>query len=228
MLRYIKDRGPIRKVTNRPRVGMLRVKQLSNLEQEEDLGIPTRFAERHIKGYNNTAIKRYFFVDRSYILIKLYRKWYNQRGNDEQEDFCIQLDKKAILDQAMLERQLGYIKGALIIILRDLEEQAKDQRETIKVLVLVNNIVIFRSSRERFKLKDKNKLRVNLKHLAHYMLVYIAYIDNICDIYKALKQKNYKYLTRMYWALDKRRFRNTKFIYSQYLVEVQELGDLIL
>jgi len=41
----------------------------------------------------------------------------------------------------------------------------------MQILVLVNNIVIFRLTRERFKLKDKDKLRVNLKHLAHYILV---------------------------------------------------------
>ena len=31
-------------------------------------------------------------------------------------------DKKAILDQVMLEKQINYNKGALIIILRNLEE----------------------------------------------------------------------------------------------------------
>jgi len=41
----------------------------------------------------------------------------------------------------------------------------------MQVLVPVNNIVIFRFIWERFKLKDKDKLRVNLKHLAHYILV---------------------------------------------------------
>jgi len=40
----------------------------------------------------------------------------------------------------------------------------------MQVLVPVNNIVVFRLVRERFKLKDKNKLRVNLKHLVYYIL----------------------------------------------------------
>ena len=60
----------------------------------------------------------------------------------------------------------------------------------MQILVPANNIVVFRLMRERFKLKDKDKLRVNLKHL--------AYVDNIYNIYKVLKDKYYKYLIRMY------------------------------
>jgi len=51
---------------------------------------------------------------------------------------------------------------------------------------------------ERFKLKDKNKLRFNLKHLAHYILAWIVYIDNMCNIYRTLKDKYCKYLIRIY------------------------------
>jgi len=40
----------------------------------------------------------------------------------------------------------------------------------MRILVLVNNIVTFRLIRERFKLKDKDELRVNPKHLAYYTL----------------------------------------------------------
>jgi hypothetical protein len=57
---------------------------------------------------------------------------------------------------------------------------------------------VFRLLRERFKLKTEDKLRVNPKHLVYYILVWIAYIDNIYEIYKALKVKNKKYLARMY------------------------------
>jgi len=47
---------------------MLKVKWLNELEQEEDLGILTRFKERYTKGCYNTAITRYFLIDRLYIL----------------------------------------------------------------------------------------------------------------------------------------------------------------
>jgi hypothetical protein len=51
---------------------MPRAKWLNKLEDKEDLGILTRFEERHIKGYYNAAITRYFFMDEPYILTQLY------------------------------------------------------------------------------------------------------------------------------------------------------------
>ena len=42
---------------------MLKVKQLTKLELEEDLGIPTKFKEQYTKGYYNAVIKRYFLID---------------------------------------------------------------------------------------------------------------------------------------------------------------------
>jgi hypothetical protein len=57
---------------------------------------------------------------------------------------------------------------------------------------------VFRLLRERFKLKGKDKLRVNLKHLVYYILAWIIYIDNIYKIYKVLKVKIKKYLVRIY------------------------------
>jgi hypothetical protein len=57
---------------------------------------------------------------------------------------------------------------------------------------------VFRLLRKRFKLKSEDKLRVDLKHLAHYILAWIVYIDDIYKIYKALKVKNKKYLVRIH------------------------------
>jgi len=57
---------------------------------------------------------------------------------------------------------------------------------------------VVRLTRYRFKLKNKNKLKVNLKYIAHYTLLWIAYMDNTCNIYRALKDKNQKYLVRIY------------------------------
>jgi len=59
-------------------------------------------------------------------------------------------------------------------------------------------MVIFRIMRERFKLKDKDKPRVNLKHLAYYILAWIVYMDNIYNIYRTPKDKYKKYLIRIY------------------------------
>ena len=59
----------MRKVMNRPKVGILRVKQLTELEEEEDLTILPRFEERYIKGYYEVATRRYFLKERLYTLV---------------------------------------------------------------------------------------------------------------------------------------------------------------
>ena len=146
-------------------------------------------------------------MDKLYILIQLYKKWYRQYKNNKQEDFYIQLDKKVVQDILIIEKRISYIKGVLIITLKDLEDRLIDQRSNKRIIILVNKGLIFRSLRQRFKLKDKlkdkDKLRVNLKHLAYYILAQIIYIDNQYNIYKALKAKNKKYLVRIYQTLDK-------------------------
>jgi len=57
---------------------------------------------------------------------------------------------------------------------------------------------VVRLTRYRFKLKDKDKLRVNLKNVAHYTLLWIACVDNTYNIHRAPKDKNQKYLVRIY------------------------------
>jgi len=79
---------------------------------------------------------------------------------------------------------------------------------------------VVRLTRYRFKLKDKDKLRVNLKYIAYYTLSWIACVDNTYNIYRAPKNKNRKYLVRIYWALEEKRFRNAKYIYRWHPVEV--------
>ena len=74
-------------------------------------------------------------------------------------------------------------------MLKNLKKQAVNQREIIQILVPVNNIVMFRLTQERFKLKDKDKLRVNLKHLVYYILTQITYIDNIYNMHRIPKDK---------------------------------------
>ena len=83
-------------------------------------------------------------------------------------------------------------------MLKDLEEGLTDQRSNKRIVILANKGPTFRFLRQRFKLKDKDKPRVDLKHLAYYILAQIAYIDNQYDIYKAPKAKNKKYLVRIY------------------------------
>ena len=81
----------------------------------------------------------------------------------------------------------------------------------------------YRLLQERFKLRDKDKPRVNLKHLIYYILVWIVYIDNQCSIYKVLNVKVKQYLVRIYQITDKRKYRNAKYIYRWHLVDILEL-----
>ena len=45
-----------------------------------------------------------------------------QRYNNKWEDFYMWLDKKVIANQAITKKQISYIKGALIITLKNLKE----------------------------------------------------------------------------------------------------------
>jgi hypothetical protein len=47
---------------------MPRAKWLNKLEDEENLGILTRFEEYYIKGCHDIVITRYFLTDKPYIL----------------------------------------------------------------------------------------------------------------------------------------------------------------
>jgi len=68
-------------------------------------------------------------------------------------------------------------------------------------------------------MQEDDKLRVNLKYLVYYILLWIVYIDNYYNIYKTLKKRNYKYLVRIYWIPSELKYKNTKFIYGWYLTK---------
>jgi hypothetical protein len=222
------NKVPVRRVTNRPRVNTPRAKWLTELEEEEDLGIPTRFEERHTKGCHDAASTRYFLTDRSYTLNQIYGKWYRQRHNDEWEDFYMWLDEKVVQDQAITEKRMSHIKGALIMTSRNLEERSEDWRSDRQISVPANETQTFRSPRQRFELKDEDEPRVDPKHPAHHTLSWIACVDDMCEMHKAPKVKNKKYPERMYWAPDERQYRNAKFMHGWHPVEVQETNDLTL
>ena len=119
-----------------------------------------------------------------------------------------------------MEKRINHIKGALIITLRNLEKGSRDQRSKQQILVPAEERPTVRSARQRFKLKSKNELRVDLSHLAHYTLLQMACVDDTCNIYRALKDKNQKYLVRIYQAPEEKWFRDAKYIHRQHPVEV--------
>jgi len=63
-------------------------------------------------------------------------------------------------------------------------------------------------------MQEDNKPRVNLKHLAHYILLWIIYIDNYYNMHKILKARNHKYLVRIYWMPSKLKYRNANYMHG--------------
>jgi len=80
---------------------------------------------------------------------------------------------------------------------KDLEEVI-NWRKDWQVSILAKESLKLVTRRNTFEIQEDNELRVNLKHLVYYILLWIAYIDNYCNMHKILKARNYKYPVRMY------------------------------
>ena len=52
------------------------------------------------------------------------------------------LGEKVVQDYPIIEKVITYIKGALIIILRDLEKKLENQRSKRYILILADKVVI--------------------------------------------------------------------------------------
>jgi len=70
-------------------------------------------------------------------------------------------------------------------------------------------------------MQEDDELRVNPKHLVYYTLLWIACVDNYCNMHEALKARNYKYLVRIYWMPSEVKYRNADYIYGWHLAEKQ-------
>ena len=84
--------------------------------------------------------------------------------------------------------------------LDDLEEESTDQRKKQQITILVKDYFKKWSRNRQFKITEDNKPRINLKHLAYYTLLWIAYVDNLYNIHLILKKKLQRYLIRMHWS----------------------------
>ena len=71
----------------------------------------------------------------------------------------------------------------------DLEEESAGQKKKWQITILAKDYSKKWSRNKQFKITENNKPRVNLKHLVHYTLLQIVYIDNLCDIHLTLKKK---------------------------------------
>jgi len=78
----------------------------------------------------------------------------------------------------------------------------------------------------RFTLKEDNKLKINPKHSAHYMLSWIACVDDYYNLYHTPKTKYSKYPRKVNWDDSKKKFQNVQKMHGWHLTEVQYLGQL--
>ena len=69
------------------------------------------------------------------------------------------------------------------------KEKIINQKKKWQITILAKDYSKKWSRNRQFKITKDNKLRVNLKHLVHYILLWIAYVDDLCDIHLILKKK---------------------------------------
>ena len=67
--------------------------------------------------------------------------------------------------------------------LKDLEKETANQRKKWQIIIPAKDYFKKWSRNQQFKITKNNKPRVNLKHIVHYILLQIAYIDNLYNIY---------------------------------------------
>ena len=84
--------------------------------------------------------------------------------------------------------------------LKDLEDKNTiNWRKKWQITIPAKDYSKKQSRNRQFKTIKDNKLKINPKHLAHYILLQIAYIDNLYNIHLTPKKKK-RYLIRIYWS----------------------------
>ena len=123
--------------------------------------------------------------------------------------------KNYLLNVMKPVKEMEAIKMILVDIKKNLEEQAIDWRDNQQVLVNVDNQKLLPQKRgQRFELKEQNKPRINLKHLVHYTLLWIACVDDYCNLHYTPKAKHSKYPRRTEWNSSKKKFQNAKVMHG--------------
>jgi len=101
------------------------------------------------------------------------------------------------------------IKAILVNIERNFKKQADNWRDNWEFIVNTDSQKSLLQKRgHRFTLKENNKPKINPKHPAHYILSWIACIDNYCNLHHTPKAKHSKYPRRMNWDDSKKKFQN--------------------
>ena len=125
--------------------------------------------------------------------------------------------------------EIETIKQILVDIKGNLEKQAQNQRENWSVLVPVDSQKTLPLKRGyKFKLEPEDELRVNLKHLVHYTLLWIMCVDNYCNLHHVLKTKSGRYPRRMEWNDNKRKFQDMKVMHGWHPLAMQHPRYLLV
>jgi len=106
-------------------------------------------------------------------------------------------------------KKMEAIKAILVNIKRNLKKQADDWKDNWKFTVNADSQKLLPQKKgHRFILKKNNKPRINPKHPAHYMLSWIACVDDYCNLHYTPKIKHSKYPRKMNWDNSKKKFQN--------------------
>ena len=73
--------------------------------------------------------------------------------------------------------------------LDNLEEESAGWRKKWQIIILVKDYSEKWSRNRQFEITEDNEPRVDLKHPVYHILLWIACVDDLCDIYLVLKKK---------------------------------------
>jgi len=124
-------------------------------------------------------------------------------------------------------KEMEIIKAILVNIKGNLKKQTDNWRNNWEFIVNMDSQKLLPQKRGyRFILKQDNKSRIDLKHLAHYTLSWIACIDDYCNLHHTPKAKHSKYPRRMNWDDSEKKFQNIQKMHGWHPIEVQYSGQL--
>ena len=100
----------------------------------------------------------------------------------------------------------------LVDIKNNFKKQAQNWRENWNILVKVDSQKLLPLKWGcKFELKEQAEPKVNPRHLAYYILLWIACVDNYCNQHYVLKAKHSKYPKRTKWNSNEKSFKMLKW-----------------
>jgi len=117
----------------------------------------------------------------------------------------------------------------LVDIKGNLKKQTQNWRENWSMSVPADSQKMLSLKRDcKFKLKLKDELKVDLKHLVYYTLLWIACVDNHCNLHYVLKAKIGRYPRKIKWDNSEKKFWDIKVMHGWHPLAVQHFGYLVM